>query len=206
MAWRVQKECLKKPALRLEDGDSDHRLKPTRTHSGCQSHRDRSFPYHPGLVAPGLLAARVPPPAAHDSSRSRGHPQAGAARPPAPLRAPQAPFPAESLPALPAPAAGFPQPCPGLQRGTARSLRPHLGQSRESGFLPSFLPSPSLRRAGGSGASPRLPRGRGRAAAPARYLLPRRSGTAPGTPAPCPSRGAPHSPRRARRAASETWG
>lgn len=202
--WRIQKECLKKPVLRLEDGDSDHRLKPTGTRSGCQSHRDRSFPYHPRLVAPDVLVARgaiasfppflseprVPPMLALPCRQPRsGCPQTSLPR--------RAPSPLSPL--LPRDSRAQ---SPGCQRGIVPSLRPHLG---DSGFLPSFLPFPGAERAARE-PSRRLPRRPGRAAAPARCLLPRRSGTATGDPRPCPSRGAPHSPRRARRAASATWG
>lgn len=112
-----------------------------------------------------------------------GTPKAGTARPPAPLRVPpNLPSLPRGFPALSAPAAGFLQPYPGCQRGTARSLRPHLGGS---GFLPSFLPFPGAGRAARE--PPRcLPQRRGRAAAPSRCLLPRRRGTATGNPRPVP--------------------
>lgn len=117
-----------------------------------------------------------------------GTPMAGTARPPAPLRVP---------PALRAPL---------LRRGSCSRPRPPAGPCPQPAppprreRLPSPLPSLSRRRAGGSGASPPPPR------------EPRPSGSARPLPPPAAERDppagtpAPHSPRRARPAASETWG
>lgn len=204
MAWRVQKECLKKPALRLEDGDSDHRLKPTGTHSGCQSHRDRSFPYHPGLVAPGLLAARVPPPAVHASSRSRGHPRPALPR----SGCPKLPSPPRAFLLSPRRQRDSRSHAPGSSGALPAACAPTSEKAEKAAsFLPSLLPSFPFPAQGGRLRSLPPPPSGPRPSGSARPLPPpavERDGV--GTPAPCPSRGAPHSPRRARRAASETWG
>lgn len=178
MAWRVQKECLKKPALRLEDGDSDHRLKPTGTRSGCQSHRDKSFPYHPGLVAPGILVAR-----GATASFPRFLPDPWALpRLELPGRQPRS-----GCPNLPSPLPAWGPSC----APTSEKAAP---------FPPSF-PFPA--RGGRLGSHPGAEAERQR---PPAASSRGGAGRPPGTPAPRPPGAAPHSPRRARRAASGTWG